>query len=132
MGAPVILCGKTEQIGKGVIAGLKPQYDVIHFIMAAEAGAAEIPAILKGESPPCDSALGRKDYSKPPVAVICGAGYDDAAIDVMMKASAGIKPILGFGPTWTSLRLRWGLNMARLWSHLDEEGKMDEEKVQWY
>lgn len=27
MGAPVILCGKTEQIGVGVIAMLKPEYD---------------------------------------------------------------------------------------------------------
>lgn len=27
MGAPVILCGKTEQIGKGVIATLKPEFD---------------------------------------------------------------------------------------------------------
>ena len=27
MNAPVILCGKTEQIGRGVIADLKPEYD---------------------------------------------------------------------------------------------------------
>lgn len=27
MGAPIILCGKTEQIGQGVIAGLKPEHD---------------------------------------------------------------------------------------------------------
>lgn len=27
MGAPVILCGKTEQIGKGVVATLKPEFD---------------------------------------------------------------------------------------------------------
>lgn len=27
MGAPVILCGKTEQIGRGVIANLKPEFD---------------------------------------------------------------------------------------------------------
>lgn len=27
MGAPVILCGATEQIGRGVIATLKPEYD---------------------------------------------------------------------------------------------------------
>lgn len=27
MASPVILCGKTEQIGRGVIATLKPEYD---------------------------------------------------------------------------------------------------------
>jgi hypothetical protein len=27
MGAPVILCGKTEAIGAGVIAALKPEFD---------------------------------------------------------------------------------------------------------
>jgi hypothetical protein len=27
MGAPVILCGKTEAVGTGVIASLKPEFD---------------------------------------------------------------------------------------------------------
>lgn len=27
MGEPVIVCGKTEQIGQVIIAGLKPEYD---------------------------------------------------------------------------------------------------------
>lgn len=27
MGAPVILCGKTEAVGTGVIAALKPEFD---------------------------------------------------------------------------------------------------------
>lgn len=27
MGTPVILCGKTEAIGVGVIANLKPEYE---------------------------------------------------------------------------------------------------------
>ena len=27
MAEPVILCGKTEQIAQGVIAGLKPEYE---------------------------------------------------------------------------------------------------------
>jgi hypothetical protein len=27
MGAPVILCGRTEAIGSGVIADLKPEFD---------------------------------------------------------------------------------------------------------
>ncbi|RWA03042.1 hypothetical protein EKO27_g12063, partial [Xylaria grammica] len=60
MGTPIILCGKTEQIGRGVIAGLKPEYEVIHFIMSPESGAAQIPRDpARGPvAPPADSALG--------------------------------------------------------------------------
>ncbi|KAI1386226.1 uncharacterized protein F4822DRAFT_431098 [Hypoxylon trugodes] len=94
MGAPVILCGKTEEIGRGVVAGLKPEYEVIHFVMSPESGAAQIPAILKGDqSPAADSALGSKDYSKPPIAIILGGAFNDAGTELMMKAATGIKPI---------------------------------------
>ncbi|KAK0703082.1 hypothetical protein B0T26DRAFT_876229 [Lasiosphaeria miniovina] len=88
MGAPVILCGRTERIGEGVIALLKPEFEVIHFILSPEAGAVEIPAIFRGEQPPPPSgtALGSKDYSQPPVAVILGGCYDDADIELLMKA----------------------------------------------
>ncbi|XXG99231.1 hypothetical protein Hte_005568 [Hypoxylon texense] len=141
MGAPVILCGKTEGIGRGVIASLKPEYDVIHFILTPEAGVAQIPAILKGEQAPAsDSTLGSKDYSKPPVAVILGAGYDDADTEVMMKASAGIKPIPWLRPDLTKpappLGPEYGkalvARIKELLPQLHKEGKMDEEKVQWY
>lgn len=116
MGAPVILCGKTESIGKGVIATLKPEFDgvfqaasrsglatlctlltryaVIHFVMTPESGKEQIPAIFRGETPPSsDSELGSKDYSQKPVAVILGGGYDDAGAEVMMEASRGIHPV---------------------------------------
>ncbi|KAI0454767.1 hypothetical protein F5B21DRAFT_504013 [Xylaria acuta] len=62
---------------------------VIYFVLTPEAGAIQIPAILKGE---------HKDYSKTPIAVILGGAYDDAGIDVMMKASEGIKPIAWLRP----------------------------------
>lgn len=32
-GAPVILCGKTEQIGTGVVATLKPEFDGMSYYL---------------------------------------------------------------------------------------------------
>ncbi|KAI0382923.1 hypothetical protein F5Y04DRAFT_279172 [Hypomontagnella monticulosa] len=141
MGAPVILCGKTESIGRGVIADLKPEYDVIHFVMSSETGASQIPAILKGDrSPSSDSELGSKDYSKPPVAIILGGGYNDADTKTMMEASAGIRPMPWLRPDQTKptppLGPEYGKAMVvrikDLLAQLQKEGRMGEEKVQWY
>ncbi|KUI74063.1 hypothetical protein VM1G_09707 [Cytospora mali] len=141
MGAPVILCGKTEQIGTAVIANLKPEFDVIHFFMTPEAGVVQIPAILKGEQqPPSDSNLGSKDYSKKPVAVILGGGYDDAGTEVMMKASAGIHPIPWLRPDLTKpappLGPEYGKALVQrikdLVPQLENDGNMNKEDVFWY
>ncbi|KAI0550416.1 hypothetical protein F4679DRAFT_583660 [Xylaria curta] len=141
MGIPIILCGKTEQIGQVVVAGLKPEYDVIHFVMSPESGAVQIPAILRGEqSPPSDSALGSKDYSKPPVAIVLGGGFDDAGVNVIKKASEGIKPIPWLRPDLTKpappLGPEYGKAMVArakaLLAQLEKEGKMNEEKVHLY
>ncbi|KAI2619939.1 hypothetical protein GGR54DRAFT_601875 [Hypoxylon sp. NC1633] len=109
--------------------------------MSTDSGATQIPAILKGEqSPPSDSALGSKDYSRLPVAVILGAAFDDAAADVMMKASAGIRPLPWLrhdktkpspplGPEYGKAMV---LRIKELLAQLEKEGKMNEEKVHWY
>ncbi|KAI5927658.1 hypothetical protein F4810DRAFT_648767 [Camillea tinctor] len=141
MGASVILCGKTEQIGQGVIATLKPEYDVIHFVMTPEAGIVQIPAILKGEqSPPSDSLLGSKDYSKLPVAVLLGGGYGDDDIKAMMEASSGIQPIPWLRPDLTKpappLGPEYGkalvARIKELLAKLDKDGEMNKEKIHWY
>ncbi|KAI1736410.1 hypothetical protein F4680DRAFT_451957 [Xylaria scruposa] len=141
MGIPIILCGKTEQIGQVVVAGLKPEYDVIHFVMSPESGAVQIPAILRGEqSPPSDSTLGSKDYSKPPVAIVLGGGFDDAGVNVIKKASEGIKPVPWLRPDLTKpappLGPEYGKAMVArakgLLAQLEKEGKMNEEKVHLY
>ncbi|RYP83086.1 hypothetical protein DL770_005427 [Monosporascus sp. CRB-9-2] len=141
MGEPVILCGRSEQIGQGVIANLKPEYDVIHFVMTPEGGKVQIPAILKGDqSPPSDSTLGSRDYSKPPIAVLLGAGYDDAGTEVMMKASEGLRPIPWLRPDTSKpappLGPEYGkalvARIKELLAQLKEGGKMSEQKVHWY
>ncbi|KAK3905943.1 hypothetical protein C8A05DRAFT_30181 [Staphylotrichum tortipilum] len=142
MGAPVILCGKTEAVGTGVIAALKPEFDVIHFIMTPEAGATQIPAIFKGEREvETNSALGSHDYSKKPVAVILGGGYDDVGTEVMMKASAGLHPIPWLRPDLTKPGLPFGTpeygkalaqRIKALLAQLEQDGNMYEEKVVLY
>ncbi|GAW15147.1 hypothetical protein ANO14919_045560 [Xylariales sp. No.14919] len=143
MGAPIILCGKTEQIGRGVIAGLKPEYEVIHFVMSPESGAAQIPAILRGDPsppPPSDSALGSGDYSRAPVAVVLGAAFDDAGTELMMRAAQGTRPVPWLrvdrakpapppGPGYGEAVVA---RAKALLARLEREGKMREEKVHWF
>ncbi|KAK3319332.1 hypothetical protein B0H66DRAFT_582622 [Apodospora peruviana] len=104
MGAPVILCGKTEKIGTGVIP----------------AGASQIPATLRGDSnPQSDSQLGSKDYSTPPVAVILGGGYGDADIDLLFMAAREYGKALV-------------VRIKALLAQMKKDGKMGEGKVVWY
>ncbi len=96
---------------------------------------------VQNEQPPLsDSALGSKDYSRLPVAIILGGGYDDASTDLMMKAAAGIKPIPWLRPDLTKpappLGPEYGkvlvARVKELLARLEKEGKMNEEKVHWY
>ncbi|KEY66340.1 hypothetical protein S7711_02799 [Stachybotrys chartarum IBT 7711] len=141
MGLPVILCGKTERIGVGVIADLKPEFDVIHFVMVPSAGAVQIPRILKGESDiPSDSNLGSRDYSRPPVCVILGGGYDDAGIDEMMAAAKGLRGIPWLRPDLSKpappLGPEYGKAMVarikKLIPELENDGQMNEAKLHYY
>lgn len=112
---------------------------VIHFVMSPEAGAAQIPAIFRGEQAvETDSALGSHDYSRKPVAVILGGGYDDAGTEVMMKAAAGIHPVPWLRPDLTIPAPPFGTpeygkalveRIKALLAKLEQEGKMNEEKV---
>ncbi|KAF7319395.1 hypothetical protein HMN09_00277500 [Mycena chlorophos] len=102
MPAPVIVCGGSESVGRVVVENLKPEFEVIHFILTPETGKVQIPAILRGDSDPSgspasqssnDSVLGTKNYSKKPIAVIIGGAYDDAGVETMLEAARGIHPI---------------------------------------
>ncbi|KAF7537062.1 hypothetical protein G7054_g4022 [Neopestalotiopsis clavispora] len=146
MGVPVILCGKTEAIGTGVIAELKPEYEVIHFVMTPESGVVQIPAILKGEQQvPADSELGSKDYSQPVAAVILGGGYDDAAVDTMLQATkqqegSGARAVPWLRPDLTKpappLGPAYGKAMVRrvkeLLPQLERENKINATEVHYY
>ncbi|KAK4234341.1 hypothetical protein C8A03DRAFT_47299 [Achaetomium macrosporum] len=142
MGAPVIMCGKTEAVGTDVIAALKPEFDAVHFVMTPEAGAAQIPAILRGEQEvETNLALGSHDYFQELVAAILGGSYDDAGTEVMMKASAGIHRIPWLRPDLTKPGPPFGTpeyskalvqRIKVLLAQLEQEGRMHEEKFVLY
>ncbi|PMD62321.1 uncharacterized protein K444DRAFT_523895, partial [Hyaloscypha bicolor E] len=58
----------------------------IHVILSAEAGAVEIPLLLEGKSPPSSDNVGSQNYSKKPVVIVTGGGYDDARFKLMNDA----------------------------------------------
>jgi hypothetical protein len=62
---------------------------VIHVILSAEAGAAEIPLLLDGKRLTAGDNVGSQNYSKPPVAVVTGGGYDDTRFKLMKDACEG-------------------------------------------
>lgn len=102
---PVVLCGASAQIATGVKNGLLPEIEglllyapyqsatltsiVIHVILSAETGAAEIPSLLDGQTLPASENVGSQNYSKKPVAVVTGGGYDDAKFKLMKDACDG-------------------------------------------
>lgn len=109
--------------------------------MTREGGVKQIPAIFKGEqSPSSDSALGSKDYSRPPIAVIVGAAFNDDDTKAMMDASAGIKPVPWLRPDTSKptppLGPAYGqaavARVKELLARLQEEDKMNEEKIHLY
>ncbi|KXH60045.1 hypothetical protein CSAL01_05506 [Colletotrichum salicis] len=88
---PIILCGKTEEIGRGVIEGLKPEYEVIHFITSPASGAVIIPALLTSKTTtlpqhPDTSTIGSGNYASPPRAVVLGGAFDEEAVKMLQKA----------------------------------------------
>ncbi|WWC73293.1 uncharacterized protein I206_107260 [Kwoniella pini CBS 10737] len=74
----IILCGKTTTVGKEVIAGLKPEYEVIRFIISIEEARKEIPLLFSGQTENLskEEGKGSHDYSKIPDGVMLGQGYD--------------------------------------------------------
>lgn len=147
---PVILCGKTERIGEGVIRELQPEYEVIEFIMTPEAGITNIPLLLSGSAPASSlSQLGSKNFSRLPGAIILGAGYDDEAAERMRKAVAEAeavgtkvkkvpwlrpdtsKPAPPLGPEYGKALV---VRIKELMADLQKQGKLDggEDGVYWY
>jgi hypothetical protein len=106
---------------------------VIHFVLSAEAGAEEIPYVLKGRRPPTTgSEIGSGNYSAPPKAIVFGGAYDDAAIGIilnsvgetsipLLKADQSI-PMPAIGPEYGRIILE--RSQAKL-AELEKERKFD-------
>ncbi|KAI1097443.1 hypothetical protein F4804DRAFT_339190 [Jackrogersella minutella] len=88
---PVVVCGKAEIVGRPVVEGLKPEYDVILFCLGSKPTAAEVPYLLRGTAPPAQSSyIGSGVYSAPPVAVLMGAAWDAADVSLVKSAIEGV------------------------------------------
>ncbi|KAM3464365.1 hypothetical protein NHJ6243_002421 [Beauveria neobassiana] len=84
---PVIVCGRRETIGESVADGLKPEYELVHFVKTPEAGVKDLPLVLKGSAPEtAASSVGTGNIADGAKAVILGGGYDDNDYEVMRKA----------------------------------------------
>ena len=71
-------------------------------ILTPEAGVAEIPLLVQGESLPKSDNIGTQNYQKPPVAVVTGGGYDDESFEKMKKACEGKGNVLWLRPDLTT------------------------------
>ncbi|KAL9561128.1 hypothetical protein ACKAV7_014483 [Fusarium commune] len=86
---PIILCGKTEFIGERVIEALKPEIEVVQFILPGDSGRVIIPALLAGRSPPShpdSSAIGSGNYNNAPRAVVLGGAFEESDIATLRDA----------------------------------------------
>ncbi|KAM0743797.1 hypothetical protein ACQRIT_001111 [Beauveria bassiana] len=84
---PVIVCGRRESIGESVADGLKPEYELVHFVKTPEAGVKDLPLVLKGSAPEtAASSVGTGNIADGAKAVILGGGYDDNDFEMMRKA----------------------------------------------
>lgn len=80
---PLVLIGKTTEMGSKVIEALKPEYEVIHFLGSVEAASSELPLLLTGKRPenPSFGNLGTQDYSAKPQAIVVGSYFTNAMVD---------------------------------------------------
>ncbi|KAF2854341.1 hypothetical protein T440DRAFT_443052 [Plenodomus tracheiphilus IPT5] len=75
---PIIVCGKNPSIATAVRERMLPEYDVIHIILSVESGMRDIPLLLSSQFPANSSSNhGSRNYTKPPVAIALGGGFND-------------------------------------------------------
>ncbi|KAI5855064.1 hypothetical protein GGS23DRAFT_445781 [Durotheca rogersii] len=74
---PVVLCGKTLEVGEKVTPMIKPEIEVIHFVNSYEYAKENLGDLIAGRGPkaPSGNVVGSHDYSKPPRAVIFGRAF---------------------------------------------------------
>ncbi|KAI0188383.1 hypothetical protein EV127DRAFT_434655 [Xylaria flabelliformis] len=75
---PVILCGKTMEVGEKVTSLVKPEIEVIQFIQSFEDAKANFSSLLAGNGPTSkiSNNLGSHDFTRPPRGIIFGRAFD--------------------------------------------------------
>ncbi|SPJ79803.1 uncharacterized protein FTOL_08194 [Fusarium torulosum] len=146
---PIILCGKTEFIGQRVIEALKPEIEVVHFILPGESGKTIIPDLLSGKTPsshPESSAIGSGNYKQVPRAVVFGGAFEDSDIAALRDAVNIVQGARGVAwvrqdssqpappvtsPEYPKLMTR---RTKEAVIQLEKEGKLDgkHDELEWY
>ncbi|RGP71955.1 hypothetical protein FSPOR_3070 [Fusarium sporotrichioides] len=146
---PIILCGKTEFIGQRVIEALKPEIEVVHFILPGESGKVIIPELLRGNPPPSHpdvSAIGSGNYTQVPEAVVLGGAFEDNDIEALRNAVKAMDGVRGVAwvrqdttqptPPVTSpeypklMTRRTKESIIQLHKNMKLDGKND--RIEWY
>ncbi|KAF2012647.1 hypothetical protein BU24DRAFT_494610 [Aaosphaeria arxii CBS 175.79] len=96
---PIVIAGRNPDITKAVRKAVWPDYDVIHIILDPHSGAKDLPSLISGTSLPPSSNPGSQNYTKPPVAVALGGGYDDEAFE-LIKSACSAKNADGMVVAW--------------------------------
>ncbi|KAF7340958.1 hypothetical protein MSAN_02081100 [Mycena sanguinolenta] len=135
---PIIVTGASEEVGSVVVPSMKPEYEAIHFTLAASS-LTEIPLLLKGEVPnPSSSKLGCGDWSTFPKAIVFGGAYQDSLFEAVRKAVAetpgtkripwlrvdSSRPHPPIGPEYAAAVVA---RTKAMLSKLESEGKFDAE-----
>ncbi|KAL8933933.1 MAG: hypothetical protein Q9211_005498 [Gyalolechia sp. 1 TL-2023] len=137
---PVIVCGQTPSIAQSVIAGLRPEIEVVHTVLSPAQGVAEIPVLLRGNAPSNNTNnLGTKNYSKPPQAVILGAAFGVHLSEMRAACKGDSKvPWLELDQSKSAPRIGFGYGAALVErvkstiAELEKEGKMGNDGVYFY
>ncbi|KOC12939.1 hypothetical protein AFLA70_9g007031 [Aspergillus flavus AF70] len=89
-GIPVIVCGRTSQIGDVVREELQPEYEVTHLFLSPATAKNEIPALLRQTGLTTST-----ETDKSPAAIIMGGGYTQTDLQEIRAASQGpdTKPV---------------------------------------
>ncbi|KAJ5726766.1 uncharacterized protein N7483_008123 [Penicillium malachiteum] len=87
----IIVCGKSSHVAIGVKEGIRPAYEVLHFINSVEVGVRDLPFLLQEQAPPSQgwANLGTQRYGEKVGAVVAGGGYNDADFARLREACEG-------------------------------------------
>ncbi|KAK8131365.1 hypothetical protein PG984_007803 [Apiospora sp. TS-2023a] len=141
---PIILCGKSLEVGEKVAPLIQPEMDVIHFINSYDDAKSDLGHLLAGHGPKSSTPnhIGSHDYSRPPRAVIFGRAFQADDVKEMHRlhcgSSAGpiawiagdpsIVPPPNPGPGYAE---KGADNVKRAFLKWKEQGA-DSEEIIWY
>ncbi|KAL3457263.1 hypothetical protein BJX64DRAFT_269253 [Aspergillus heterothallicus] len=88
---PLVLLGRSVEVGRPVSQFLRPQYEVIYFIQTPERARSELPKLLAGKEPaPTDNNIGTNNFAQPPRVLMFGRGYTIDFVEELRKSLAGV------------------------------------------